>query len=213
MLHKIPDEIIRVGCNMEEYLYLKDLEQRKIYLSREISSLDDEDGINEYLSDIGQIIKFIIDINDQDRKLPPEDRKPIKIYINSPGGNVSEGFPLVSAIELSKTPVYTINIGTWASMAFLIGIAGHKRFALPHTEFLLHEGQLFTVGTVGSVQDTVDFNKRYKEEVIKTHILKHSKMVSEEYDATSRRENYMLPKDALKYGFIDEIVDNIDTIL
>ncbi|MBR0467676.1 ATP-dependent Clp protease proteolytic subunit [Candidatus Saccharibacteria bacterium] len=75
-----------------------------------------------------------------------------------------KAFSLVSAIELSKTPIHTIYIGIWASMAFWIGITGYKRFALPYTEFLLHEGKLFTAGSAGSVQDTVDFDKRYKED-------------------------------------------------
>lgn len=213
MLHKIPDEIVRVNFSMEEYLHLKDLEHRTLYLSREVERLDYEECFNEFLSTTGYITKRIIDFNEQDKGRSPEERQPIKLFINSPGGSVSEGFPLVSVIELSKTPVYTINIGTWCSMAFWIGITGHKRFALPYTEFLLHEGSLFTGGSSGSVQDTVEFNKRYKDEVIKNHVLKHSHMSAELYDATSRHENYMLPEDALKYGFIDEIVSDIDTIL
>ena len=209
----ISDKLIRVNCDVEEYLHLKDLEKRKLYLSSEINALDCEEGCNQYLSDTGHIIKQILDFNEQDKDLDSEERIPIRLFINSPGGSVSEGFPLVSTIELSKTPVYTINIGTWASMAFWIGIAGHKRFALPRTEFLMHEGMLLTAGSSALVQDAVDFNKRYKEEVIKKHVLKHSKMTSEEYDAHLRRDNYMLPEDALTYGFIDEIVTNIDTIL
>lgn len=205
--------MLRVNCDVEEYANLKDLERRKLYLSCEINTLDNEEGCNEYLSNVGHIVKAILDFNEEDRGIDPAKRHPIRLFINSPGGSIAEGFPLVSAIELSKTPVYTINIGTWASMAFWIGIAGHKRFALPYTEFLLHEGTLFTMGTAGSVQDTIEFNKRYKEKVIKRHVLRHSKMSSEEYDATLRRENYMLPEDALKFGFIDEIVSDIDTIL
>ncbi len=77
----------------------------------------------------------------------------------------------------------------------------------------MHEGSLFTAGSVGSVQDTVDFNQRYKEEVIRAHVLKHSKMAPKEYDATLRREYYMLPEDALKHGFIDEVITDINAIL
>lgn len=213
MLQVVPDGLIQVNCDAEDYMYLKDLEKRKLYLSNEISSLGCEEGCNQHLSDIGHIIKQIIDFNEEDKDLDVEERIPIRLFINSPGGDVSEGFPLVSIIELSKTPVYTINIGKWASMAFWIGIAGHKRFALPYTEFLMHEGSLFMAGSAGSVQDIVDFNKRYTEKIVKKHVLKHSKMSSEEYDANSRRENYMLSEDALKYGFIDEIITDINAIL
>lgn len=213
MLQVVPDKLLQVNCDIEEYIHLKDLERRKLYLSSEINSLECEEGCNEHLSSTGHIIRQIIEYNEEDKELPSDERIPIRLFINSPGGNVSEGFPLVSAIELSKTPVYTINIGKWASMAFWIGITGHKRFALPYTEFLMHEGSLFTAGSVGSVQDTVDFNQRYKEEVIRAHVLKHSKMAPREYDATLRREYYMLPEDALKHGFIDEIITDINAIL
>ena len=213
MLQVVPDKLLQVNCDIEEYIHLKDLERRKLYLSSEINSLECEEGCNEHLSSTGHIIRQIIEYNEEDKELRPDERIPIRLFINSPGGNVSEGFPLVSAIELSKTPVYTINIGKWASMAFWIGITGHKRFALPYTEFLMHEGSLFTAGSVGSVQDTVDFNQRYKEEVIRAHVLKHSKMAPKEYDATLRREYYMLPEDALKHGFSDEIITDINAIL
>ncbi len=213
MLHQVSNESFNINCTLEEYWHIKELEQRKLYLTYTISSLDCEDSANEYLSGIGQIIQNIMCINEEDKSMAPQDRKPIRIFINSPGGDVTEGFPLISAIELSKTPVYTINIGIWASMAFWIGIAGHRRFALPYTEFLLHEGTLFTAGPAGSVQDTVEFDKRFRERVVKKHVLKHSNMTEKEYDATLRHETYMLPEDALKHGFIDEIVNDIDTIL
>lgn len=208
-----PEEMLRINCSIEEFLHFKDLNRRRIYLTREINTLDNEEGLNGYLSETGQIIKSILDFNEQDQGLDLDKRQPIKLFLDSPGGDISQGFPLIAAIELSKTPIYTVNIGKWASMAFWIGIAGHKRFALPYTEFLHHDGTLFTAGTAGSVQDTIDFSKRFKDEIIKKHVLRHSRMDSVEYDSLSRRENYMLPEDALKYGFIDEIIVDIDTIL
>ena len=198
---------------MEEYLHLKDLEHRKFYLSHEVERLDNEDGFNEFLSSTGYIIKRIMDFNAQDKGLEPKDRLPIKLFINSPGGSVSEGFPLVSTIKLSKTPVYTINIGAWCSMAFLIGIAGHKRFALPYTKFLLRDGSLFAGGSTNKVQDQVEFNKRFEREIVKKHILKYSSMSEAVYDALARVEYHMLPEDAIKHHFIDEIIADINTIL
>lgn len=215
MLQKssIPDEIIRIGCTIEEYQHLRATEERRLYLSRAIYSLDDEDGINEFLSTVAQIIKLIFEFNAEDKELPPNQRRPIKLFINSPGGDITEGFPLIAAIELSKTPVYTINIGTWSSMAFLIGIAGHKRFALPYTKFLLRDGSLFAGGSTNKVQDQVEFNKRFEREIVKKHILKYSSMSEAVCDALARVEYHMLPEDAIKHHFIDEIIADINTIL
>ena len=213
MLNKIPDEIVRIGCTIEEYQNLRSTEERRLYLSRAIYSLDDEDSVNEYLSTAAQLVQLIFEFNAEDKELPLDQRRPIKLFINTPGGDVAEGFPLVAAIELSKTPVYTVNIGEWNSMAFLIGITGHKRFALPYTKFLLHEGSLFAGGSTNKVQDRVEFDKRFEQEIVKEHILKHSNMTGSDYDALARVEYYMLPEDAIKRHFIDEIIEDIEAVL
>lgn len=213
MLHKIPDEIVRIGCTIEEYRNLRSTEERRIYLSREICYLDYEDSANEYLSTTAQIVQLIFEFNAEDKEIPVDQRRPIKLFINSPGGDIAEGFPLVAAIELSKTPVYTINMGEWCSMAFLIGITGHKRFALPYTKFLLHEGSLLAGGSTNKVQDRVEFDKRFTQEIVKKHVMKYSNMTGVDYDALARVEYYMLPEDAVEHHFIDKIIEDIETIL
>ncbi len=213
MSYDIPSDMVRIGTSFEEYELLQDLKERKLFLMHEIEPLDYENGPDEFLSTTGRMVRFICQCNLEDKGMPREDRKPIKIYIDSPGGDIDEGFSLISAIELSKTPVYTINIGQWSSMSFLIGITGHKRLSLPYSTFLLHEGSSFAGGATNKVQDRVEFEKRVENEVVKPHVLKYSKMNSVEYDALTRVEYYMLPKDALEQGFIDEIVSDIDAIL
>lgn len=213
MLCTIPDESMRIGSTMAEYDIFQDAKERRIYLTYIISAFDDEECPEGNMSHIGQIVKFIFDCNREDKELPVTERKPIKIYINSPGGDLNEGFPLISAIELSKTPVHTINVGQWSSMSFYIGITGHKRFSLPYMTFLLHDGSSGAFGSTNKVQDRVKFEERFESEVVKAHVLKHGKMSSNEYDALARVEYYMLPEDALHHGFIDEIVTDIDKIL
>ncbi|MBR3269763.1 ATP-dependent Clp protease proteolytic subunit [Candidatus Saccharibacteria bacterium] len=187
---------------------------RRIYLTSEIKSADCE--CDEFCrSPIMQMVGDIMEINryDEEHGIPLEDRKPIRLYINSPGGEINEGFALVSTIEISKTPIWTINIGMWASMAFLIGISGHRRFSLPNMTFLMHDGTNFAWDSGNKAQDKMKFDDRFSSEVIKAHVLKHSSMTDVEYDGLARVEYYMLPKDALKQGFIDEIVEDINTIL
>ena len=211
----IPGKLsVNVDCNMEEFGRNVELGERRLYLYGSIEALDYEDKYM-YLSVsmTSRIVENIFEINRADAGIPAEERDPIRLYINSPGGELTEGFALLEAIKLSKTPVYTINVGQWSSMAFLIGIAGHKRFSLPHMTFLLHEGSKFAGGSTNKVQDRIKFEERFDSEVIKTHVLKHSNMKSSDYDMLARVELYMLPEDALERGFIDEIVTDIDTIL
>ncbi len=213
MPYMIPDGLMRIDSTIADYDILQNAKERRVYLTYVISAFDDEECQEGNVSHIGQIVKFIFDCNREDKELPVAERKPIKIYINSPGGDLNEGFPLISAIELSKTPVYTINIGQWSSMSFYIGITGHKRFSLPYMTFLLHDGSSGAFGSANKVQDRVKFEERFESEVVKAHVLRHGKMSSGEYDALARVEYYMLPEDALRHGFIDEIVTDIDKIL
>ena len=213
MSFEIPRDLLKITISAEEYRALEDLKERRLYLYREIEPLGYEETSNEFASTATHIVQAIMDYNREDISVPPADRKPIKLFINSPGGDVAEGLPIIAAIELSKTPVYTINVGQWCSMAFLIGITGHKRFSLPYTTFLLHEGSSFAGGAANKVQDRVKFDERVEKEVIKPHVLKHSNMKELEYDALARVEYYLLPPDALERGFIDEVVSDISTIL
>lgn len=208
------EDILRVACSLDEYEMMHLRQRRIIYLFREIAPADYEDSKDyEFTSVVGRAVLDIMRFNREDVGIPPAERKPITIYINSPGGDVTEGFPLIAAIELSKTPVRTVNVGQWSSMSFLIGITGHKRLALPYTTFLLHDGSTANWGTTSKAIDKAKFDDRFEQEVVKKHVLKHSKMTSAEYDGLVRVEYYMLPDDAMRHGFIDEIVDNLDDIV
>lgn len=211
-----PEPVVVMNITWEEQCMRMALEERRVYLTHGIEAIDDEDTPpNEHLSSVGQIVKFIMECNKKDCDIPIDERKPIRLYINSPGGDVYEGFALVDAIKLSKTPVYTYNIGCCCSMAFYIVISGHKghRFSLPSATFLMHDGSSGAWGSTSKVQDRVDFDKRYEQEVIRKHVLACGSMTPEEYDAQNRVEFYMLPEDAIKFGFIDEIITDIDQLI
>ena len=201
-----------INCDLWEFRRAREIEDRRLYLYGEILPVESDDGFYADTSITSFIVEQIIDCNRIDEGLEPEVREPIRLYINSPGGDVTEGFALVSAIELSKTPIYTINMGQWSSMAFLIGITGHKRFSLPAASFLMHDGSTLAFGSTNKAQDKMDFEKRFEQEVVKTHVLKHSNMRSIDYDALARVEYYLLPEDAKERGFIDEIVTDIEAI-
>ncbi len=214
-LTPIPGKLnFNVDCSLEDFGRLREREDRRLYLYGEIASVDYEDKcLNLGVSTTSKLVEDIIQINRIDYGTAPEEREPIRLYISSPGGDLVEGLALISAISLSKTPVYTVNVGQWSSMAFLIGITGHKRFSLPNAMFLMHDGASGAFGTSSKVQDKMDFEKRLDTEVIKHHVLTHSDMKAVDYDALARVELYMLPSDAKERGFIDVIVDDIDDIL
>ncbi len=201
-----------INCDMQEFRRMREIEDRRLYLYGEIQSLNSTEDYYSNTSMTAAVMEYIIEINRMDDGVEPEKRDPIRLYINSPGGEPAEGFALISVMELSKTPIYTINVGECSSMAFLVSIAGHKRFSLPYSTFLMHDGSIFVCGTTNKVKDQISFEDRFGREVIKPFVLKHGKMPEEKYDSVNSDEFYMTANDALEYGFIDEIVSSIDDV-
>lgn len=170
--------------------------------------------INENIDDwvINDIVMNIFKWNKEDNDIPVEERKKIIIYISTLGGCVDSGFALIDAIELSKTPVITVNIGDAYSMGFLISLAGDERLTLPNATFLLHDGSTGVINSMAKVSDTAKFYKQM-EDRIKEYVLNHSKLTSQMYNKKYGNEWYMYPDEALKYGFVDKIVTDLNEIL
>ena len=213
ILATIPSDLhTNLACDPWEFKRMQEIDDRRLYLYGDIMPVVNDCSTYADASIASMLVEEILNINRLDEGFPVEEREPIRLYINSPGGEPTEGFALIAAIELSKTPIYTINIGQWSSMAFLVGIAGHKRFSLPYVSFLMHDGSIFLYGSANKVKDRVAFEDRIEEKVVKPYVLKHSKMDEATYDKLDRKEFYMLPEEALEYGFIDEIIDNLEVI-
>lgn len=194
-----------VNLCIEDTYNIEEVEGRRLYINF---------GIDEEV--IKSIVWHILRYNRQDRGKPIEDRVPIKLYINSPGGNVADGYGLIDAIITSKTPVWTINQAMCASMGFLIFIAGQKRYSMPHSEFLMHDGSNFAYDSTAKMKDRMDFELGELEQVNKDYIMSHTKIDENLYKEKYRVEWYFLPKLAKEVGVVDYIVGedcDIDEIL
>lgn len=189
----IAEVLIENGL-IDDLFYLKDLEQRKLFLNSNIDQFS-----------VANIVKHIMQFNSEDKGIDIANRKPIILYITSNGGEVDAGFELIDIIQSSKTPVYTINLGYQYSMGFLIGLAGHKRFATKNAKFLMHDGSNLVYGTGAKVQDQMEFQKRV-EARIKEYIISRSNITSEEYDNKLRVEWYLFADEAKERGFTDYII-------
>lgn len=174
---------------------MEDEYSRHIYINNDIDE-----------SIIENAVYHIFRYNSIDKNLPNEKRKPIIIYINSVGGNIIDGYSLIDAICVSKTPIYTVNIGCCFSMAFLIYIAGHKRYSMVHSEFLLHEGSISIGNSMAKFKDHFDFHFNQVERCTKEFVLKHSKISEDIFDKNSRREWFFLPEEGKNLGVVDYIV-------
>ena len=185
---------LKGDSQLADYIYVNNLKQRKLYLDCDISFQNVED-----------IIVNIMNFNKEDKDIPTEERKPIYLYISSLGGEVPAGLALMDVIENSKTPVYTINIGSAYSMAFYIAISGHKRYALNNSTFLLHDGSNSLKLSVAKTKDVFQFQQK-QEERLKQYTISHTNITEEDYDDNYRVEWYMYADEAKKLGAVDYII-------
>jgi ATP-dependent Clp protease protease subunit len=132
--------------------------------------------------------------------------KDISLYINSPGGVVTSGLAIYDTMQYLKAPVSTICIGMAASMASVLLAAGAKgkRFALPNSRIMIHQG---SAGFRGNTPD-VEIQMRevmHLTERLTGILAAHTGQTAEKVKSDSDRDFYMGAEEAKAYGLIDEV--------
>jgi len=179
--------------------YYQDEQNRVFWVTTEI---------NDSLLDL---VKMIIKCNKEDNGKPIEERTPIKVFIDSPGGDVCALWTTIKAIEISKTPVYTINYCTAYSAAADLLASGHKRYALPGTSVMVHSGSCMFGGTMEQAENMKKhFDKLGKK--VTDYFLAHTKIDPRVYKKKAPNDWYFDEEEALENGVIDEIVMNLEEL-
>ena len=158
-----------------------------------------------------ELVKMIIRCNKEDKDKPVENRAPIRVMINSGGGDVQVELTIINAIKLSKTPVYTINFCNAMSAAADILACGHKRYALPGTIVMVHSGGYSVVGTV----EQAESRQKYVSSLMKKandEFLARTKVSAKTLKKTGATDWYMHEDEALANGVIDEIITDLDIL-
>jgi ATP-dependent Clp protease, protease subunit len=177
-----------------DYEYVKHLEERILIFNEDVNDMQVE-------KTIVQILRW----NREDEGKPVEDRKPIQILLNTPGGDVYVGMVICDVIQKSVTPVHGVILGMAASMGSLLAIACHKTSAYQHSNVLIHDGSTFLVGSSNKVKDHMKFQE-LKDKQIKDFIINNTKITEEKYDEMADREWWLTAEQALEQGIIQEIL-------
>jgi ATP-dependent Clp endopeptidase proteolytic subunit ClpP len=189
-------EMIESLPQFEEYEFWKNIQNRKIILNQDISE-----------SLVERAIIQIINWNEQDddNGIPKDERKTIKIYIYSSGGDVISGLGLISAIQNSVTKVETICLGLAASMGALLLCSGHVRTIYKNSTVLLHDGSLVVANSSKKAKQTFQFYDQL-ELRLKNFIIENTKITSEMYDSKHDEEWYIFGDEALELGIVDKVI-------
>ena len=137
--------------------------------------------------------------------------KEISLYINSPGGSITDGMGIIDTMNYIKCPISTICVGLAASFGAVLLANGTKgkRFATPNSEILIHQPLIGGGGISGQATEI----KIHADHMIRTRE-KLNKLLSEKtgqpierINQDTERDHYMTAEEALEYGLIDGIMD------
>lgn len=186
----IPSYIEETNSGMKEIdLRTRHFSDRKIFLTGEV----DDRMANDFVSQILFLSR---------------EKKPVDIFLSSPGGSVNAGLVIYDLIQSCRFPVNIYCTGMAYSMGAVLLAGGQKggRFILPHSKVMLHE-PLITGGMGGSATSV----KKTAENILEVKALinellsKHTGRSPEEIDEATAFDNFMNAEEAIAFGIVDEI--------
>ena len=186
----VPMVIDQTGNGERSYdIYSRLLEDRVVFLNGEVNS-----------QSANVVIAQLIFLEAKD---PTKD---ISLYINSPGGSVSDGFAIFDTMNYIKCDVSTICVGTAASMgAFLLAAgAKGKRFALPNSEIMIHQPLGGARGQATDIAIQAEHILKLKKRLTKI-LAENTGQPFEKVSADCERDFFMTAKEANEYGIVDKV--------
>ncbi|MDD5290100.1 MAG: ATP-dependent Clp endopeptidase proteolytic subunit ClpP [Patescibacteria group bacterium] len=190
-MHLIPTVIEKSNFGERAYdIYSRLLKERIIFLGGQIT----DDLANTV---IAQLLFLAAE----------DEKKDIKLYINSPGGAVTAGMAIYDTMQYVKCDVQTIGVGMAASMAAVLLTAGKngKRFILPNAEVLLHQVMGGAEGQASDIKINAEHILKVKDKLNKI-LAEHTGQAIEKIEKDSDRDYFMSAEEAKKYGLIDKII-------
>lgn len=189
----VPTVVEQTGRGERAYdIYSRLLKDRIVFLNEEV---------NETTASLVVAQLLFLEAEDPD--------KDIYLYINSPGGSVTDGMAIYDTMQYIKPDVNTICVGMAASMGAFLLCAGEKgkRYALPNSEVMIHQP---LGGAQGQATDIEIHAKRIIEMKRKlTQIIAdRSGQDVEKVKADTERDNFMTAQEAKEYGLIDAVIEN-----
>jgi len=187
----IPTVIERTGRGERAYdIYSRLLEDRIIFVGTPITDT------------VANIVIAQLLFLQKDNK-----KQEIQLYINSPGGYVSDGLAIYDTMQYLTCDIATYCIGQAMSMGALLLAAGTKgkRFALPHARVMLHQPSGGVGGTAADIERHTEEILKLKREMSEIFSL-HTGQPVERIEEDSDRDFFLSAKEAAEYGLVDEVI-------
>lgn len=136
-----------------------------------------------------------------------DNKKDIKLYINTAGGSVTDGLAIYDTMQYVKADVSTISVGLAASMGALLLAAGAKgkRFSLPNSQILIHQVMGGAEGQAADIKIKAEQILKIKDR-LNAILVKHTGQPISKIEKDTDRDYYMTAEEAAKYGLIDKVI-------
>ncbi|XP_034951347.1 ATP-dependent Clp protease proteolytic subunit, mitochondrial [Chelonus insularis] len=136
-------------------------------------------------------------------------KKPIHLYINSPGGSVTAGLGIYDTMQYVLPPIATWCVGQACSMASLLLAAGAPgmRHSLPNARIMIHQPSGGVQGQATDIQIQAEEIIKLKKQINDLYV-KHTKQTLHKIESSMERDKFMSPVDAKEFGIIDKILEH-----
>lgn len=191
------NQTLPINSVLDEQLALRLLHQRIIVLGSEV---DDEVA--------NRIVSQLLLLSAEDSQAD------ISLYINSPGGSVTAGMAIYDTMQMIPNQVGTLAMGLAASMGQILLCAGApgKRYSLPHSRILMHQGSAGVQGTTADVE-IQERNLRQIEDMVNGLLAQHIGKDVEQIEADSDRDHWFSALEAKEYGMVDHVLDSLMNLM
>jgi ATP-dependent Clp protease protease subunit len=189
MMNHVPMVVEQSGRGERAYdIYSRLLKERIIFLIGEV---------NDYSANI--IVAQMLFLQAEDPK------KPINLYINSPGGSVTAGMSVYDTMKFVTNEIHTLCLGQAASMGAFLLSSGDVRRTLPHSRIMIHQPLGGFRGQATDMQIHMDEMNQIKH-LLNKILAKNTGKTIKEIEADTNRDYFMSGDEAKKYGLVDEVI-------
>ena len=184
-----------------EYNYWKGRKNRCFYIDYELE--DDYQCV--------ELMKTIIQMNFEEKDIPEEELEPIRIFLFSYGGDLSQATALCDVIEASRIPIITVCMGVAMSAGFLIFLAGKRRYAFKQSTLLVHQGSAAFSGSASEIEEA---QKNYKKTLdkMKDYIVSHTDIDEKLFKKNQSKDWYIEGEDISKLN-IATVINSFNDIV
>lgn len=142
-----------------------------------------------------------------------DDKSPITVFVNSPGGSADSGFAVYDVLRFAKPPIRTVCSGLCASAAVLIYLAAprERRFSLPNSRFLLHQPSTQLFGAASDIEINANEILRLRESYNRI-VSEQTGKPTDQITKDSDRDFWLNAPSALEYGLVGKIISRFDEL-